>query len=121
MIAVLLLRHGLPWWAAILTALATGMLIGFTMGWAGARIGIPSFVITLATFLAFQDLTLILVGGQGSVILPNNSPLIDLENNFVPPWAAWTSLALLVIGYAAIKMNDAAGRRRAGLPTPRGQ
>lgn len=118
--AVLLIRHGTPWWAAALTALVTGLLIGFAMGWARARIGIPSFVITLATFLAFQGLTLILVGGQGSVILPSNSPLIDLENNFVPPWAAWTALALLVIGYAAIKINDADGRRHTGLSVPPG-
>jgi len=40
------------------------------MGWLRARVGIPSFVITLATFLAFQGVTLILIGGQGSVILP---------------------------------------------------
>ena len=85
------------------------------MGWLRARVGIPSFVITLATFLAFQGVTLILIGGQGSVILPSNSPLIKLENSFVPLWLGWTLLALLVIGYAAIKLNDALGRRRAGL------
>jgi D-xylose transport system permease protein len=93
-----------------------GLLIGFGMGWLRARVGIPSFVITLATFLAFQGVTLILIGGQGSVIVPDTSPLIKLENGFVPLWAGWAVLALLVIGYAAIKVNDAAGRRRAGLP-----
>ena len=85
------------------------------MGWLRARFGIPSFVITLATFLAFQGVTLILIGGQGSVILPGNSPLIKLENSFVPLWLGWTLLALFVVGYAAIKLNDALGRRRAGL------
>jgi D-xylose transport system permease protein len=114
--AVLLLRHGLPWWAAILVSLVAGLLIGFGMGWLRARIGIPSFVITLATFLAFQGITLILIGGQGSVIVPDTSPLIKLENGFVPIWAGWTALAVAVAGYAAVKLNDAAGRRRAGLP-----
>ena len=89
------------------------------MGWLRARVGIPSFVITLATFLAFQGVTLILVGGQGSVILPSNSPLIKLENSFVPLWLGWTLLALFVVGYAAIKLNDALGRRRAGLSARR--
>jgi D-xylose transport system permease protein len=51
------------------------------------------------------------------VILPGNSPLIKLENSFVPLWLGWTLLVLLVIGYAAIKVNDALGRRRAGSPT----
>jgi D-xylose transport system permease protein len=114
--AVLLLRAGWPWWATIIAALVAGVLIGFGMGALRARVGIPSFVITLATFLAFQGVTLILIGGQGSVIVPDTSPLIKLENSFVPLWAGWAVLALLVLGYAAIKVNDAAGRRRAGLP-----
>jgi len=113
--AVLTLRHGASWWLALSVGLIAGLLIGFGMGWLRARVGIPSFVITLATFLAFQGVTLILIGGQGSVILPNNSPLIKLENSFVPLWLGWTLLTLFVIGYAAIKLNDARGRRRAGL------
>jgi len=116
--AVLILRHGASWWLALIVGLVVGMLIGFGMGWLRARIGIPSFVITLATFLAFQGVTLILIGGQGSVILPDNSPLIKLENSFVPLWLGWVLLALFVVGYAAIKVNDALGRQRSGLSRP---
>ena len=114
--AVLLLRHGAPWWLGVAAALAAGVVIGLVMGWLRARIRIPSFVTTLATFLAFQGVTLILVGGQGSVILPGNSPLIGLENSFLPLWAGWALLAVVTAGYAAIKINDAYGRSRAGLP-----
>jgi D-xylose transport system permease protein len=114
--AVLILRHGEPWWLALIVGLLTGAVIGFGMGWLRARVGIPSFVITLATFLAFQGVTLILIGGQGSAILPDSSPLIKLENSFVPLWLGWTLLALFVAGYAAVKLTDALGRRRAGLP-----
>ncbi|MFC6162570.1 sugar ABC transporter permease [Kribbella jiaozuonensis] len=114
--AVLLLRHGQPWWIGVLAGLATGLVIGFVMGWLRARAGIPSFVITLATFLAFQGLTLILIGGQGSVILPTGSPLISLENSFVPIWLGWTLLGIFVLGYAAVKLIDARGRRESGLP-----
>jgi D-xylose transport system permease protein len=113
--AVLLLRHGQPWWIGALGGLVVGLLIGFAMGWLRARAGIPSFVITLATFLAFQGLTLILIGGQGSVILPSGSPLISLENSFVPLWLGWTLLGIFVAGYAAIKLIDARGRRQSGL------
>ena len=114
--AVLLLRHGLSWWLGILLALGAGMVIGLAMGWLRTRVGIPSFVITLATFLAFQGVTLILVGGQGSVNLPGNTPLIGLENSFVPLWLGWLLYAVVVFGYAAVKVNDALRRRRAGLP-----
>ena len=114
--AVLMLRHGLSWWLGILVALGAGIAIGLGIGWLRARVGIPSFVITLATFLAFQGVTLILIGGQGSVNLPANTPLIKLENNFVPIWLGWVLLAVFVSGYAAVKVNDALRRRRAGLP-----
>jgi D-xylose transport system permease protein len=113
--AVLLLRHGQPWWIGVLGGLVIGLVIGFVMGWLRARAGIPSFVITLATFLAFQGLTLILIGGQGSVILPSGSPLISLENSFVPLWLGWTLLGIFVAGYAVIKLIDARGRRQSGL------
>jgi D-xylose transport system permease protein len=116
--AVLMLRHGASWWLALIAGVLAGLLIGFGMGWLRARVGIPSFVITLATFLAFQGVTLILVGGQGSVILPDNSPLIKLENSFVPMWLGWVLLVVFVLGYAAIKVNDALGRRRAELTHP---
>ena len=116
LMAVLMLRHGVPWWLGIIVALAAGVPIGLGIGWLRARVGIPSFVITLATFLAFQGVTLILIGGQGSVNLPDNNPLIKLENNFVPIWLGWVLLAVFVLGYAAIKVNDARRRRRAGLP-----
>jgi D-xylose transport system permease protein len=113
--AVLLVRHGASWWLALVVGLIAGVIIGFGMGWLRARVGIPSFVITLATFLAFQGVTLILIGGQGSVILPSGSPLIKLENSFLPLWLGWALLVLFVGGYAAVKVNDALGRRRAGL------
>jgi D-xylose transport system permease protein len=100
-------------------ALGGGAFIGLGIGWLRARLGIPSFVITLATFLAFQGVTLILVGGQGSLILPSNTPLLKLENGFVPLPLGWILLVLFVAGYAAVKVNDALARRRAGLePVP---
>jgi len=118
-LAVLMLRHGLAWWLGILAALVGGVLIGLGIGWLRARLGIPSFVITLATFLAFQGVTLILVGGQGSLILPSGTPLLKLENGFVPLPLGWGLLVAFVVGYAAIKLNDARARRRAGLdPAP---
>jgi D-xylose transport system permease protein len=116
--AVLMIRHGAPWWLGLLIGLAAGVLIGLGIGWLRARVGVPSFVITLATFLAFQGVTLILIGGQGAVTLPAGSPIIKLENSFVPLWLGWVLWALFVIGYAAVKINDALGRQRSGLSRP---
>jgi D-xylose transport system permease protein len=116
--AVLMIRHGFSWWLGLLIGLGVGVLIGLGIGWLRARVGVPSFVITLATFLAFQGVTLILIGGQGAVTLPADSPIIKLENSFVPLWLGWVLWALFVTGYAAVKVNDALGRQRSGLSRP---
>ncbi|MDQ1475422.1 MAG: hypothetical protein QOE62_651, partial [Actinomycetota bacterium] len=45
---------GWPWWAAILVALAVCAVIGAVQGTIITRIGLPSFVVTLAGLLGFQ-------------------------------------------------------------------
>ncbi len=91
----------------MLAGLVTGVVIGFGTGWLRAKVGIPSFVITLATFLAFQGITVILVGGSGSI--PVNSHIIvaleGLNGHFLSAWAAWAILAVTVLGYAAVKLQ----------------
>src|SRR4029453_1085970 len=51
--AVLLVRHGVSWWLALVVGLIAGVIIGVGMGWVRARGGIPSFCPPLAPFLAF--------------------------------------------------------------------
>src|SRR6478735_6378128 len=52
--SVLLTSHGWSAGPAILAGLLTGTLIGFCIGSIVSRLGIPSFVVTLALFLALQ-------------------------------------------------------------------
>src|SRR3954451_1541708 len=54
--AVLVIRHGWPWWGGILAALATGLLIGAWQGFWVAYVGIPAFIVTLAGMLLFRGL-----------------------------------------------------------------
>ena len=44
-------QRGWPWWISVLVCLATGAVIGAFIGLLVARLGIPSFVVTLAAFL----------------------------------------------------------------------
>ncbi len=50
---------------AILVGVATGAFIGPCIGLLVARLGIPSFVVTLATFLGLQGVMLLLIGEGG--------------------------------------------------------
>src|SRR4051812_28591800 len=56
--AVLVIRHGAPWWVGMLAAIAVGILVGIWQGVWGALNRIPAFIVTLAGMLIFRGLTL---------------------------------------------------------------
>src|SRR3712207_5358513 len=66
-LAQLLAQSGAPWYVAILAACAAGALIGLFTGTLVGVVGIPSFVVTLALFLAFQGVTLRIIGQGGTI------------------------------------------------------
>ena len=112
-----------PWWAAILAALALCGLFGALQGTLIARLRIPSFVVTLAGFLLFSGILIVVLGGaDGSVNLDtselNQRVIYDLVQGVIPPVASWILLAV-VVGVAGTPMwLRAAGRRRQGLVAP---
>jgi D-xylose transport system permease protein len=107
-----------PWPISIGAGLLVGVLIGFLIGFLVSKIHIPSFVVTLAFFLAFQGIGILISnwakGPTGSVPI-NDKVINDFTNANMPVWGGWLMVALIVGGYAAIKVNAAAGRRRQGL------
>jgi putative multiple sugar transport system permease protein len=54
--AVLVIKHGAPWWAGVLAALAVGLAVGAWQGFWVAYVGIPAFIVTLAGMLVFRGL-----------------------------------------------------------------
>jgi D-xylose transport system permease protein len=107
-------EHGWPWWAAVLACLATGAVIGACIGLLVARLGIPSFVVTLAAFLALQGVLLKLIG-EGGTIAVRDPKLLAINNNTMPVWLGWTLFAVVVGAYAAVSLRRAATRRAGGL------
>jgi len=116
--AVLLVRHQMNWVVACVAAGILGALIGGFIGWLRAKVGIPSFVITLAAFLSFQGVIVIMVGGSGSILVEDHT-LDALESasisDYMPIWGGWALLALVTLGYAALKFRTLAKRRASGL------
>ena len=103
---------------AVLVALAAGAVVGLVYGFLYNRFGVPSFVITLAGLLALLGLQLRVLGAEGTINLPFESPLVRFASQqFLAPWIAYT-LAILVpaiYAFAAFRRN---GRRSAaGLST----
>ncbi|NJQ00404.1 sugar ABC transporter permease [Streptomyces zingiberis] len=113
-LAVLLTDQGWPWYGAVLAAVVTGMVIGLVLGVLVARVGIPSFVVTLAAFLAFQGIVLMLLK-EGTNISIHDPVILAVANGNLSPALGWVLLAVGTAGYALVQVRQAAHRRRRGL------
>ncbi|WP_433500505.1 sugar ABC transporter permease [Sphaerimonospora sp. CA-214678] len=113
-LAVLLTLDGWPWYLAVLAAMLTGVLIGLVLGALVAKLGIPSFVVTLAAFLAFQGVVLLLVK-DGTNISIRDSTILAIANNNVPPLLGWIGAIVGVAAYAATQILQAHRRTARGL------
>ncbi len=69
---IVLVDYKMNMWAAILVALVIGLLIGMFAGLFIAYLGIPPFVVTLATMLMGRGLTYTLLQAQTKGPLPDN-------------------------------------------------
>ena len=102
-IALLLLDYNWSWWAAVLAGIAVGAVIGSTIGSLVAFLGIPSFVVTLAFFLALQAVPLKLIGSGGSLRF-NDEVLRGLSIKNVPVTAGWIAAVLIVLAFAGLSL-----------------
>jgi D-xylose transport system permease protein len=116
--AVLLTQHGWPWYWSVLAGIGVGLVIGLFLGSLVAKLGIPSFIVTLAAFLGLQGVQLLFLSG-GTAITIHNSTILAIDNNSMPTWLGWTLYIACVAVYAALRVLRAIGRRRRGLvPEP---
>jgi D-xylose transport system permease protein len=113
-LATLLTDQGWSWPLAVAVALLTGLAIGTAMGSLVARVGIPSFVVTLAAFLAFQG-TVLLIIGQGGNVPIRDATILAIENRNLPPLWGWVLWAVSIGAFAAIVLLRAQRRRAKGL------
>lgn len=107
---------GYPWYVAVFAAVLTGALIGSVLGMLVAKIGIPSFVVTLAGFLAFQGIVLLLME-EGRNISVRDPVLVAIANRNLPPALGWALAGLAVVGYAAVQTTRYRSRAARDLVT----
>ncbi len=119
LVGVLWVNNGWPVAIAILAALAVGAVIGAIYAVLFNRLGMPSFVSTLAGLLAVLGMQLFILGASGSINLPYGSLVVNLGQTLVMPHVvayglvAIAGVAVFVSGY-----RTAARRREAGLTPP---
>jgi D-xylose transport system permease protein len=114
-LAILLTNHGWPWYAAVAAAMLTGAAIGLLIGTLVAKVGIPSFVVTLAAFLGFQGVVLILLK-EGTNISIQDPTILAVANDNLNPALGWALLAGCVVASTALQLRRSRDRRNRGLP-----
>lgn len=108
---------GWPWWAAIVAALGVCAVIGLFQGTIITRLGLPSFVVTLAGLLGFQGLMLRILGNGGT--LPIDDKIVnDLANGNLTAGASWIVMAVVVGLFSLVTWMRDARRRKSGLVAP---
>ena len=90
-VAAAVLATRLQHWSlgpAVLVATLVALALGGFTGFMVAKVGIPSFVVTLANFLLFQGILLQLVKSGGSVRI-NNQIIKDMVGGSLTPTESW--------------------------------
>jgi D-xylose transport system permease protein len=109
--------HDWPWPLAVAVALLICAAIGLLQGTIITRIGLPSFVVTLAGLLFWEGVVLKILGSGGSQPI-NNQAINDIASRAFTPTVGWIMMLVLVGLYGAMGWRRDSKRRRAGLVAP---
>ena len=107
-------KGGVDWRISIIAGLLLGTAIGAMIGFFVAKVGVPSFVVTLGLFLGFQGLQLALLGDGGlyRIEVPEVKAIM---NDNLPAWMGWGFLGAALVIMTAINFYDRSVRSRNGL------
>jgi D-xylose transport system permease protein len=107
-------RWEIDWRISIVAGLLCGVLIGAFIGFFVAKVGVPSFVVTLGLFLGFQGLQLALLG-DGGIYRIEVPEIRAIMNDNLPGWLGWAFLALAITVTTLLNFYDRGVRARNGL------
>ena len=100
----------------MVVVLLVGLAIGTLHGLIITKVGIPSFVVTLAGLLGWNGVVLLLIGDRGTVIIQNDF-FVGFANDFLPSATAWIVAIVGIALYAAMLFWQRIQRTRHGLPS----
>jgi D-xylose transport system permease protein len=115
-LATTLTERGWAWPLALLACLITGFLIGFAIALLVARLGIPSFVVTLAFFLGLQGAMLLIIGEGGTIPIRDDA-ILSVMNDNMPVVLGWLFGLIVIAGFALATLMRIRARKKEGLPT----
>jgi D-xylose transport system permease protein len=106
---------GLSWPVALLLAIGIGLAVGAFIGFFVAKVGVPSFVVTLGLFLGLQGVLLIIIGAGGTYrLIPE--PIKAIQNSNMSPIMGWIMLVLVIAILLGVALWDRVRRTSQGAP-----
>ncbi|RYB93247.1 sugar ABC transporter permease [Nocardioides oleivorans] len=117
--AVTLLDKGQSMVVALLAGILVGLAIGALYAVLYTKLGVPSFVFSLAGLLGFQGALLYVLGANGTRNLPSDSFLVDFTRfQFVTPTWSYVLVALTGALFFLAQLRVIQQRTKAGLSAP---
>ena len=106
---------GWPWVTSFILAFVFAIMIGTFLGFFVAKVGVPSFVMSLAVYIALPGVMLLILGTGG--LLRLEVPEIQaIMNTNLPLWGGWVLLAVILATTFGMGYWDRSRRLKANLP-----
>lgn len=112
-LALLTVKYDFGAVIGVTAAIAGGVVMGVWQGLWVARIGVSSFIVTLAGMLYFRGLSMIVTNGATVAPLPDS--LTDLATGFLPRAPSIAAVVLAFSGYLLFRLRDLLSARSLGL------
>ncbi|HET7385190.1 MAG TPA: ABC transporter permease [Nocardioidaceae bacterium] len=116
--AVFVSDQGWVWPAACLAGLVATTLIGLLQGAIIAFLGVPSFVVTLAGFLGWNGVILLILGNGATIPIQNNV-IFNFDNGLLSPlvgWIVYVAFAVVYVGAELFKIRTRRAKSLAQQP-----
>jgi ribose transport system permease protein len=105
-LAGLLMQAGVPIWASMLAAIASGILLGFINGLLIVKLKVIPIVVTMGTWMAYKGVGLMMIGNQSISNIPIPFKNIAQQWNVAGiPFMIIVMLVIMIIGIILLKYN----------------
>ena len=101
-VVAMLLKAGVPIWGSIALTLLVGMAIGLFHGFGIVRLGLPPFIMTLATMQALRGLGLLLTNGTTISGMPDSFTDFSRQAVLGIPTLFWLVILVAIPSYVLL-------------------
>ncbi len=98
-VVAMMINAGFPVWIAVVATLLVGVAIGVFHGFGIVRMGLPPFIITLATLTSLRGIGLLMTGGNSINILNDDFPAFSRASFLGIPNLFWMVILVGVPAY----------------------